>query len=138
MREGYRLERVKAEIARCELVCVNCHRRRTALRARSWRLDPEWRADGEPRPLRRRNLRFIVDHLRDKACLDCGASDSVVLEFDHVRAKRGDVIQMAYDEYSIASLEDEIACCVIRCANCHRRKTIRETSHFRNHFVKPP
>jgi hypothetical protein len=35
---------------------------------------------------------------------DCDASDSVVLEFDHVRAKRGDVIQMAYDEYSIASL----------------------------------
>jgi hypothetical protein len=35
VREAYRLERIKAEIANCELVCANCHRRRTARRIRS-------------------------------------------------------------------------------------------------------
>ena len=29
-REGYSLERLKQEIAKCEVVCANCHRRRTA------------------------------------------------------------------------------------------------------------
>lgn len=30
---GYSLETVKAEIAKCELVCANCHRLRTGIRA---------------------------------------------------------------------------------------------------------
>ena len=29
-REGYSLDKVKQEIAKCEVVCANCHRRRTA------------------------------------------------------------------------------------------------------------
>jgi hypothetical protein len=29
-REGYSLEKVKREIAKCEVVCANCHTRRTA------------------------------------------------------------------------------------------------------------
>jgi hypothetical protein len=29
-REGYSLEKLKQEIAKCEVVCANCHRRRTA------------------------------------------------------------------------------------------------------------
>jgi 5-methylcytosine-specific restriction endonuclease McrA len=29
-REGYSLERLRQEIAKCEVVCANCHRRRTA------------------------------------------------------------------------------------------------------------
>jgi hypothetical protein len=26
----------------------------------------------------------------------------------------------------------------VRCANCHRRRTIVEQAHFRNHLVTPP
>ncbi|MET0511575.1 MAG: HNH endonuclease, partial [Thermoleophilaceae bacterium] len=44
VREGYRLKHIKAEIANCELVCANCHRRRTATRCRSWRIDAAWRS----------------------------------------------------------------------------------------------
>jgi hypothetical protein len=29
-RDGYSLEKLKQEIAKCEVVCANCHRRRTA------------------------------------------------------------------------------------------------------------
>jgi hypothetical protein len=29
-REGYSLDKLKAEIAKCDVVCANCHRRRTA------------------------------------------------------------------------------------------------------------
>jgi hypothetical protein len=35
MRKSMSLRRVMAEIAKCELVCANCHRIRTYLRAQS-------------------------------------------------------------------------------------------------------
>lgn len=138
VREAYRLERVAAEIANCELVCANCHRRRTRQRACSWRTDPDWRAEADSRPLRRRNLRFIADYLRSAPCVDCGEDDPVVLDFDHVGVKRAGVVQLAYREHSIASLEREIAECEVRCANCHRRRTAIQQGHFRNHLVGPP
>lgn len=138
VREGYRLERVKAEIARCELVCANCHRIRTAKRVRSWRVDPVWRSSRSTRPSRCRNLLFLVDYLRDTPCVDCGERDPVVLDFDHVGVKRFGVVQLAGRECSIANLEAEMAQCEVRCANCHRRRTIVEQAHFRNYLVTPP
>jgi hypothetical protein len=138
VREGYRLERVKAEIARCELVCANCHRRRTAKRVRSWRVDPEWRSSRSTRPSRCRNPLFLLDYLRDTPCVDCGERDPVVLDFDHIGVKRSGVVQLAGRECSIANLEAEMAQCEVRCANCHRRRTIVEQAHFRHHLVTPP
>lgn len=138
VREGYLLHHIEAEVANCELVCANCHRRRTARRARSWRVDPEWRTSRCTRPLRRRNFLFLLEHLRRTACVDCGERDPVVLEFDHIGTKRAGVVQLADRETSIANLEREIGECEVRCANCHRRRTIAQQKHFRNHLITPP
>jgi hypothetical protein len=136
--EGYRLSRVKLEVERCELVCVNCHRRRTAVRSRSWTVNPAW-AEPIDRPLRRRNLLFVREQLSAASCVDCGESELVVLEFDHVGPKRASVVAMALDEYSIGSLEREIAECQVRCANCHRRRTIQQQpGHLRHHLLQRP
>jgi hypothetical protein len=138
VKEGYRLSRIKEELASCELVCANCHRRRTGLRARSWRIDPDWRAEGDSRPLRRRNLLFIVEYLRSAGCVDCAETDPVVLDFDHVGVKRNSVVRLAYKEHSIASIMREVAECEIRCANCHRRRTIAQRpDHLRHHLLQP-
>ena len=138
VREGYLLHHIEAEVANCELVCANCHRRRTARRARSWRVDPEWRTSRCTRPLRRRNFLFLLDHLKRTPCADCGEPDPVVLEFDHIGTKRSGVVQLADRETSIANLVREIGECEVRCANCHRRRTIAQQNHFRNHLVTPP
>ena len=122
---------VDAEIARCEVVCTNCHRRRTAARA-GWRRASAG-APPSPHPSRtvERNLAHVYDVLRQTVCLDCGEGDPLVLEFDHVGPKRATVTRLAWYGCSLATIDAEIAKCETRCANCHRRITARRGDHFR-------
>jgi len=115
--------RIEMEIARCEVRCANCHRRVTARRAGWSRLAG---GVGDPRrgftaPVRR-NLNYVHDVLARSHCVDCGEADMLVLEFDHVRTKRGQISRMVWN-VSLATLMTEIAQCEIRCCNCHRRAT---------------
>jgi hypothetical protein len=123
---------VDAEMARCEVVCANCHRRRTARRA-GWR-----RADiavpprrPYPNALVARNFAHVLGILATNACVDCGEADALLLEFDHVGPKRAPVTRLAWSGASLATIDAEIAQCEIRCANCHRRATASRGGHFR-------
>jgi hypothetical protein len=78
-----------------------------------------------------RARRHVQTYLETHACVDCGERDTTVLEFDHVGGrKRMAVAVLVYRGPSIASLDAEIAKCVVRCANCHRRKTLGD-NHWR-------
>jgi hypothetical protein len=120
---GARRSRIEAEIARCEVRCANCHRRVTAQRAGWSRLggDAEDPRRGFSAPARR-NLRLVHDLLAAGRCADCGEPDTLVLEFDHVGAKRGQISTRVWN-VGLATLEAELARCEIRCCNCHRRVT---------------
>jgi len=124
---GLPIEAIRAEIAACEVVCANCHRRRTATRAGWRRLDlagaifSSWK--------QRRNVEFVYEYLEHHLCVDCGVGDPILLEFDHVGAKRKSVTTLAWDGYSLASIVREIAHCEVRCCNCHRRRTL-ERRHW--------
>lgn len=47
----------------------------------------------------------------------------MVLEFDHVRGDKGDNISAMTHLVDWQRIADEIAKCVVRCANCHKRRT---------------
>ena len=119
---GAPVRALATEIRLCEVVCSNCHRRRTAVRGAWRRLDPahatykDWK--------QRRNCTYVYDYLARHACVDCGVADPVVLEFDHIGPKRDAVTALAWNGYSLASIKAEIAQCEVRCCNCHRRRTI--------------
>jgi hypothetical protein len=69
-----------------------------------------------------RNQRLVLEYLADHPCADCGESDPIVLEFDHLRDKRANISALTRNGESWRLLE-EIAKCEVRCANCHRRIT---------------
>jgi L-lysine 2,3-aminomutase len=75
---------------------------------------------------------FVRDYLSTQACVDCGESNPIVLEFDHVRGqKRMAISEMCTRGYSPEAIMLEIEKCVVRCGNCHRRKTSNERGWFR-------
>ena len=69
--------------------------------------------------------REFVRRIKEKmSCVDCGESNPVVLEFDHVCGKKiKNIADMVNQSYSLDSIKEEIRKCKIRCANCHRKKT---------------
>ncbi len=64
---------------------------------------------------------YLVEH----ACVDCGESDPIVLEFDHIdpELKRADIYSLIRGGWSWKSIVSEMELCQMRCANCHRRRT---------------
>jgi hypothetical protein len=84
------------------------------------------------RRYRDRNRRLMQAFLCGKGCVDCGEQDPLVLEFDHVSGeKQGNISEMVSIGTAWSRIENEVAKCEIRCANCHRRKTARDFKWFK-------
>jgi hypothetical protein len=78
------------------------------------------------------NRRLLLDYFSTHPCVDCGETDPVVLQFDHVRGeKRGNVASLLNDCRRWEVVFAEIEKCDVRCANCHFRKTARELGWYR-------
>ena len=131
---GARLEQLREEMARCEVVCVNCHRRRTAGRAGSFRMTGV--PSGRWTRAQHRNVAFVVDVLRRSGCADCGERDPVVLDFDHVHGKEHPVAAMAYG-FSLERLRrrSSAASCGVRTATASRRSSAAPAGGAENHWA---
>ncbi len=73
---------------------------------------------------RAENRERIHAYLLAHPCVDCGATDPVVLDFDHrdPKKKKREVAWLAARR-SWQVVMAEIEKCDVRCANCHRRRT---------------
>lgn len=75
---------------------------------------------------RLRLIQLVAQYKIGAKCVDCGEADPIVLEFDHVRGtKKGNISRMLCTA-TWSKIQEEIAKCELRCANCHRRKTARD------------
>lgn len=76
--------------------------------------------------VKHRNRQYILNYLKNNPCIDCGESDVVVLEFDHVRGEKiKNVSRLVVSHASIEVIQNEIDKCEVRCANCHKRITAK-------------
>jgi len=99
---------VKAEIAKCDLVCACCHRLRT------------YRGQHAYKTRRYNHHRAVLDEMKSTSCcLDCGGSFAPCqMDFDHLRAKVANIACLV--EGPAAQLQFELRKCHLVCANCHR------------------
>jgi hypothetical protein len=110
----------------CQLAYVREHYRRTsgAYNARRYALHAIYTE---------RNRRIVLTHLATHPCIDCSERDIIVLDFDHVSGKKnGSISRLMRGGTAIRTLLAEMEKCVVRCANCHRRKTALENGSYRN------
>jgi len=114
------------EVAKCDVVCANCHRLRTRRRHREWLSTREPSTSPRIREHRER-WRYhadLLDRIRSKPCADCGSTFAQCsMDFDHrdpAQKVRG-VTRMICG--STAKLLAEVAKCDVVCANCHRLRT---------------
>lgn len=71
-----------------------------------------------------------LDYFKLHPCVDCGESDPLVLEFDHLRDKTFNIAR-AMPDRGWDSILAEIEKCEVVCANCHRRRTLRRMNALR-------
>jgi hypothetical protein len=118
--------RVLAEVAKCDIVCANCHRIRTRdAERRRPRRTPSAAPSRIAKARRWNEDARLLDQLRSVPCADCGNSfETCAMDFDHrdPAEKRYTVTRMV-GRRSIPAILDEVAKCDIVCANCHRART---------------
>lgn len=67
---------------------------------------------------------WLADYLKAHPCVDCGNTDILVLEFDHVNEeKEDDVSRIVRSTAVLFKVQAEVAKCEVRCVNCHREIT---------------
>jgi hypothetical protein len=82
------------------------------------------------------NRALLHEYLREHPCVDCGNTNPVVLEFDHVdRSNKAYQISDMIGNYKWEAIVVEIAKCEVRCANCHKIRTAQQFGWYSN---KPP
>jgi hypothetical protein len=126
--------KLRAEAAKCDVVCANCHRLRTQA---SWNGRVRRGEYKSPSAARRAALwkvrADLLEELRNVPCADCGGTfPKAALDFDHrdPSDKKHAVSRMLF-RTSIEEILREAAKCDVVCANCHRMRTFRrrESAH---------
>lgn len=76
------------------------------------------------------NMTKIREYLKSHPCTDCGESDPIVLQFDHLSGKRAN-ISMIVRSWKWETVKEEIGKCEVRCANCHMRRTAKQLGWYK-------
>lgn len=122
------------EIIKCQVLCVSCHRLKTA-KEQSWY---SWMgvtaAEDDLGSIdtyrQRTHRRRLYDFKCANPCVDCGEENPILLDFDHVRGKKKlSVARMVNSSWD--KIVTEAAKCEVRCCKCHRIKTIERISSLK-------
>lgn len=115
---GHGRDALEAEMAKCEVICANCHRERhERVRAPARDAGPDERRDRLRRWVRRRKADA-------GGCRRCDETDPACLDYHHDGRKGATVAALVADGESRERIRREIDRCTVLCANCHRREHV--------------
>lgn len=80
---------------------------------------------------REKARKFVYSFLLKNPCIDCGESNPIVLDFDHLRDKKFGIAAMIQGNYSVKKIFTEMQKCQVVCSNCHRIRTATRDGHWR-------
>jgi hypothetical protein len=121
-------DRLLREIAKCDVVCANCHRTRTRA-AHQARLEARGPSTAKSRYIERmrkgwRSDAEFLDELRSVPCADCNVQyPPWAMDFDHRDPDRKTSGVSRLVGHGRRRLLAEVELCDIVCANCHRSRT---------------
>lgn len=138
------LNHIPKEITKCEILCATCHRLVTAKERLQKRLTPRPNTKEcficgcfyaqlrkgicvwcTPASLEKK--RFILE-IKKNPCVDCKETfPPEALDFDHITGeKTAGIADLLARRAPMERLKEEVSKCVIRCATCHRIKTMQD------------
>lgn len=86
---------------------------------------------------RARKRAFLWEFKKNNPCVDCGEGNPLILQFDHVTGdKFMNITELSSGGHSLKKLKDEMAKCVVRCANCHLLKTAKDQKWYYAEMLK--
>lgn len=78
----------------------------------------------------------LTAYLKDKSCTDCGNTDPITFEFDHIKGnKMASICKLVENGVPWERISKEIEKCELVCANCHRRRTAFRGNWWRSNLV---
>jgi hypothetical protein len=130
-------ESILDEVAKCQIVCGNCHRKRTYLRKYgTLELVIPSKAQKDKRLIK--TIQRLTE-FKSRPCMDCGGSFHFsAMDCDHrdPLAKSGEPSNIARNG-TMAALEIELDKCDVVCSNCHRKRTAVD-SNYEPPLTPPP
>lgn len=79
-------------------------------------------------------VREYYDWLSQRSCVDCGISDTRVLEQDHLEGKETNIAKLV-GNVKLATMMKELEKCETVCANCHRIRTITRGGWIKQEYA---
>jgi len=112
-------------VNRRDAACKSCKREYVKSHYQANKETYKKRAAAFSKKVYEENSAKIANYLQSHSCVDCGETDIVVLQFDHLGDKKDSISNMVRSGFSWATIETEISKCEVRCSNCHIRKTAK-------------
>ena len=88
------------------------------------------RAKKRQKKLLNENRVKLLDYLKTHPCIDCGESNPVMLEFDHLSDKKYGIARMMQN-YTWEQILIEIEKCEVVCANHHKVRTAKQQGWYK-------
>lgn len=83
---------------------------------------------------------YVFEYLKSNHCIDCDEDNILLLDFDHLEPsdKKYSIGKMLNSRggVSLVKLKAEIDKCVVRCANCHRLRTIKQFGSWKTKLLE--